>query len=295
MIKFVNAKINIGLQIVRKRPDGYHDLQTVFYPIGLYAGTPENPTSFCDILEISSSKENKAEFIFTGRKIECEPEKNLVCKAARLFSEETGIDIRTVRIALDKHIPDGAGIGGGSADASITLKALAEYFEENEGMEGMTDERLMKLALRLGADCPFFIINSPAYAEGVGERLERIDLNLKGYWLLLIKPDVYVSTKDAFAGVKPMSAKVDLRRAVRLPVAEWKGIIENDFETSIFPRFPLIGEIKGALYKHGAEYASMSGSGSSVYGIFRSMEDALKCRNEMERYSTIEGSYLLKM
>lgn len=191
MIKFVNAKINIGLQIVRRRPDGYHDLQTLFYPIGQFAGTPANPVSFCDALEITPRSDGEIRFETYGRAVDCLPEKNLVVRAARLFYDtchpDTGVDIR-----LDKHLPDGAGIGGGSADATFTLGMLNELTGAH-----LSDERLAELALSLGADCPFFIYNRPLYAVGVGERFSEASAPdpLAGHWLLLIKPDVYISTR----------------------------------------------------------------------------------------------------
>lgn len=260
MISFVNAKINIGLNIVRRRPDGYHDLSTIFYPVGLYAGTPTNPVSFSDVLEIIES--DKEEFIFMGRRVDCPPEKNLVVKAYHSFFKELGKSYPH-KVILDKHLPDGAGLGGGSADASFTLRLLNELMGKP-----FSDEKLESIALSLGADCPFFIKNTPCYAEGVGERMEKISLNLEGKWILVIKPDVYVSTKEAFAGVTPKKPLYDLRQVIRQPIEEWKNFITNDFEDSLFPRYPQLQEIKELLYDIGASFALMSGSGSSLYGIF---------------------------
>ncbi|MDE6297496.1 MAG: 4-(cytidine 5'-diphospho)-2-C-methyl-D-erythritol kinase [Muribaculaceae bacterium] len=305
MISFVNAKINIGLQIVRKREDGYHDLETLFYPIGLYAGTPNNPTPFCDILEIVSEKERQAdcnpknenlpEFLFAGRSIDCALEKNLVYKAADLFCRDTGADLRDLQIILEKHLPDGAGLGGGSADAAFTLKMLAEIFNSRNPQKRITDKTLYEMALKIGADCPFFILNRPAFAEGVGERLDKILLDLTGYTLLLVKPDIYVSTKDAFSGVVPRKSDFDLRHLADLPIEKWRGVVKNDFEDSIFPKFPGIKKVKERIYSHGAIYASMSGSGSSVYGIFGDEVQAAKALNDFKDESTIEACYLLKM
>ncbi|MBD5288603.1 MAG: 4-(cytidine 5'-diphospho)-2-C-methyl-D-erythritol kinase [Bacteroides sp.] len=304
MISFVNAKINLGLQIVRKRSDGYHDLQTVFYPVGLYAGTAENPVSFCDILEIAEAEGSRNEdkkkggipfMVFTGRKIDCAPEKNLVYKAASLFCEHTGADFSEFSIMLEKHLPDGAGMGGGSADASFTLRLLADLHNRYNAENKITDESLYELALKLGADCPFFILNRAAYAEGIGERLEEIPLDLSGFWLVVVKPRIYVSTKEAFSGVTPKEPEFDLRRIVGLPIEQWKDYIRNDFETSIFPLYPEIGEIKQRLYDSGAMYASMSGSGSSVFGIFNDKAQALQGQSHFKNDATIEGSYLLKM
>ncbi len=298
MMTFVNAKINIGLQIVRRREDGYHDLQTVFYPVGNYAGTPSNPESFCDMLEITPSAEEGMVFVFTGNRMKCEEKDNLVCRAARLFMEHTGEILfrkgsgKGIEVHLDKHIPDGAGMGGGSADASFVLRALNSMLAEDERLN---DELLASLALRLGADCPFYIYNRPMYGVGVGEKLSDIPLDLSGYWLLVVKPDVYVSTRDAFAGVVPRPGNIDLRCLPGIPITEWQGLVKNDFEDSIFPRYPELREIKERLIGSGALYASMSGSGSSLYGIFANLRDAETSRSEFEGEATIEGVYLLKL
>ena len=306
---FVNAKINIGLQIVGRRPDGYHDLQTVFYPIGKEAGKPENPVRFCDILELAPLTSEYGEnpdsdearegalprFLFKGREIECPLESNLVYKASSLFCEATGADFSDEIVILEKCLPDGAGLGGGSADAAFTLLALAEKYNATHPGKEITRRALSEMALKLGADCPFFILNQPAYAEGVGEELKEIGLNLSGYWLVLIKPDIYVSTREAFAGVTPRRSDFDLRQLPSLPIEEWREKVKNDFEDSLFPRYPLLEEIKEKLYKKGALYASMSGSGSSIYGMFRSKGEAEETLKAFEDDATIEGSYLLKM
>ncbi|MDE7116652.1 MAG: 4-(cytidine 5'-diphospho)-2-C-methyl-D-erythritol kinase, partial [Muribaculaceae bacterium] len=228
MMTFVNAKINIGLQIVRRREDGYHDLQTVFYPVGKYAGTPSNPEPFCDMLEVTPSSEEGMRFLFTGNRMKCEEKDNLVCRAARLFMKHTGDRLlrqesgRGIEVRLDKHIPDGAGMGGGSADASFVLRALNSMLPEDDRLN---DDSLATLALGLGADCPFFIYNRPMYGAGVGEKLTDIRLDLSGYWLLVVKPDVYVSTRDAFAGVVPRPGNIDLRSLPGIPVTEWQGLV----------------------------------------------------------------------
>lgn len=305
MLSFVNAKINLGLQIVRKREDGYHDLQTVFYPVGKYAGTAENPESFCDILEIVEGElKNSCEMpsiMLTGRDVGCPLDKNLVYKAARLFCDELKVDLSGLSIVLEKHLPDGAGMGGGSADASFTLRMLGDLYNrdilpKSYGQKSRIEDcQLLEMARRLGADCPFFIVNRPAYAEGIGERLEEISLDLSAHWLVVIKPDIYVSTKEAFSGVTPRESDFDLRNISTLPLSQWKDYIKNDFEDSIFPLYPAIGEIKSRLYSYGALYASMSGSGSSVFAIFLSKEDASGAIAEFKCDSTIEGCYLLKM
>lgn len=307
MLEFVNAKINIGLQIVGKREDGYHNLQTVFYPVGKKAGTAENPEAFCDILEITGgktgeTKEGKTggtgetgaargdmEFLFSGRRVDCPPDKNLVCRAARLFAENTGLEGRWL-IHLDKHMPDGAGMGGGSADAAFALRMLNAVTGA-----GLVDAELAAMASKLGADCPFFIHNRPMYAEGTGDLFEEIGLDLGGYFLLAVKPEVYISTKEAFAGVTPKPGEFDLREIASLPIEKWRGKVKNDFEESIFPQFPITADIKEKLYKLGALYASMSGSGSTLYGIFDNRESAEVARCQFKNESNIEGTYLLDL
>lgn len=294
MLRFVNAKINIGLQIVRRREDGYHDLQTLFYPIGLHAGTPVNPQPFCDILEVTLCPESTRTLIENpttriSLHSDCAyaPETNLVYRAAALycgrFSLPFALDIR-----LDKHIPDGAGIGGGSADAAFTLMMLDELAGGAAG-----DDDMAQMALNLGADCPFFLINRPAYAEGVGERLQEVPLDLGGKWLLLVRPRVRVSTREAFAGVVPAPARFDLRKIPEIPVNEWKNYVHNDFEDSIFPRFPELAGIKKALYDTGAAYASLTGSGSCLYGIYAHRETAAGAASLISRMAPVESTYEL--
>lgn len=268
MIKFINAKLNLGLNIVRKRPDGYHDLETVFYPVGKYNGTPENPEPFCDILEITPSE--KTEFCFTGREVDCPLEKNLVYKAWKLFKDEFR-ELDDYVITLEKHLPDGAGLGGGSADASAVLTMLNELSGFPFSME-----KLAEMALRLGADCPFFIYDRPCYAEGVGEKLEPIDLDLSGWWCVLVKPEISISTKEAFAGVTPGCPEIPLTEIIKLEVEEWQGKMVNDFESSLFPNHLDLAIIKDSLIAMGATYAAMSGSGSTVFGLFRCKDEALK-------------------
>ncbi|MBD5303428.1 MAG: 4-(cytidine 5'-diphospho)-2-C-methyl-D-erythritol kinase [Bacteroides sp.] len=292
MVEFVNAKINIGLQIVKRREDGYHDLQTVFYPVGIYAGLPDNPESFCDILEVCNTDRSDVEFRFTGREVKCAEEDNLVCKAVRLFAEETGADTKGLRVTLEKHLPDGAGMGGGSADATFTLRLLNKQLAESERK---SEEELAAMALKLGADCPFFVYNRPMYGEGVGELLTPINLDLSGLWLVVVKPDVYVSTREAFALITPKPGNVDLRTLNRENIREWQGVVKNDFEESIFPQHPELAEIKGLLLESGAIYASMSGSGSSIYGIFEKEAAARDAQLKFADNATIEASYLLKL
>lgn len=273
MIQFVNAKLNLGLNIVARRPDGYHDLETVFIPVGLYNGTPANPEPFCDILEITPSAATQGcTFHFAGRRVDCPEEKNLVVRAGRLFENmlrERGLTAAGAEVCLEKHLPDGAGLGGGSADASFTLRMLNE-------MNGspLSREELLDAALSLGADCPFFIENTPCFASGVGERLMPVDVPLAGWWAVIVKPTLSISTREAFSGVTPRRPQHNLTEIIRRPVSEWRGEMTNDFEDSLFPLYPVLGEIKSALYASGAEFALMSGSGASLYGLFPTRESA---------------------
>ncbi|MDE7159856.1 MAG: 4-(cytidine 5'-diphospho)-2-C-methyl-D-erythritol kinase [Muribaculaceae bacterium] len=298
MIKFINAKINIGLNIVCRRPDGYHDLETVFYPVGVMNGTPGNPEPFCDILEgcwgVDSGPDPDfsavgIDYFFTGRRIDCPPEKNLVVKAGTLFAEalrRRGENPNPyISVTLRKCLPDGAGLGGGSADASGVLTLLNDLHRSEAGTAPFTRYELEEMALKLGADCPVFVANKPAYAEGVGERLEPVSLDLSGWWCLIAKPDVYVSTREAFAGVTPRRPDEPLRSLIQLPVEEWRGRIVNDFESSLFPVHPEFALIKEMMYASGAVYASMSGSGSALYGLYATRDEALAASETIRRES----------
>lgn len=252
MITYPNAKINLGLNIVEKRPDGYHNLETVFYPINLQ-----------DALEVNLM-EGEEEFSLkvSGVPIEGEPENNLVVKAYRLLKKDYP-EMPAIDIHMYKHIPTGAGLGGGSADAAFMIKLLNEKFKLN-----LSIEKMEEYAAKLGADCAFFIQNKPVFATGIGNIFEPIQLSLKGYYLVLVKPDIFVSTKDAFAHIIPTQPTQSLKEIIRMPVETWRATMKNDFEESVFQKFPEIAAIKDKLYDLGAVYASMSGSGSSVYGIF---------------------------
>ncbi|WP_303033502.1 4-(cytidine 5'-diphospho)-2-C-methyl-D-erythritol kinase [Bacteroides acidifaciens] len=252
MIVFPNIKINLGLSITEKRPDGYHNLETVFYPVALE-----------DALEIRALPEadKKITLHQYGMEIAGKPEDNLVAKAYSLLDKE--FHLPTVEIHLYKHIPSGAGLGGGSSDAAFMLKLLNGHFHLN-----LSEEQLEIYAATLGADCAFFIKNKPVYAEGIGNIFSPIELSLKGYQIMIVKPDVFVSTREAFANIHPHHPEYPVKEVIRRPVAEWKDILINDFEASVFPQHPVIGEIKQELYNQGAIYASMSGSGSSVFGLF---------------------------
>lgn len=252
MVVFPNAKINIGLFVTEKRQDGFHNLETVFYPIGL-----------SDVLEIVRGEGKPGEYCFrnSGIDVGCDAEKNLIIKAWRLLA--SAYDLPALSIHLHKVIPFGAGLGGGSSDAAFMLKALNEYF----GLHISVSE-LMVYAATLGSDCAFFVRNHPAFAHGKGELLEDIRLSLAGHQLVLVKPACGVSTPEAYAGIVPGPAKFDLRTLGDLSVAGWKHQVSNDFEKSVFVKYPQIAALRQQFYDAGAIYASMTGSGSAVYGFF---------------------------
>ena len=254
MITFPNAKINLGLNIVEKRPDGYHNLETIFYPINLQ-----------DALEVTRRENNDKEYTLhiSGSPLEGEPEDNLVVQAYKLLKKDYP-GLLPVDIHMYKHIPAGAGLGGGSSDAASMIKHLNDKFSLR-----LSTERMEEYAAKLGADCAFFIRNKPVFATGIGNLFEPVELSLKGYHIILIKPDIFVSTRDAFAEIKPVRPAVSLKEIVKQPMETWKNSMKNDFEDSVFKKFPEIAAIKDELYDLGAVYAAMSGSGSSVYGIFK--------------------------
>ena len=249
MITFPNAKINIGLHVVSRREDGYHNLETVFYPVQL-----------SDALEMVESSE--IQFSFSGIPIKGPVENNLVYKAWKMLNDD--LDIPPVHFHLHKTIPFGAGLGGGSSDAAFALKMLNDFFKL-----GLNSERLEKYAGQIGADCTFFIHNKPVLAKGIGNEFSPVNIDLSSCEIVIVKPEVMVSTPEAYRNIAPSKPGFDLHQLSGLPVREWKNVVVNDFEKSIFPRYPEIEKLKDALYKAGAEYASMSGSGSAVYGIFR--------------------------
>ena len=258
MLCFPNAKINLGLNVVAKRPDGYHNLETVFYPIAVK-----------DALEVVPAAEAKGIFKQSGILLNGNPEQNLVVKAYSLLRKEYAIP--EIDIYLRKNIPFGAGLGGGSSDGAFMLKLLNNIYELH-----LSEDKLEELASQLGADCPFFIRNKPVFATGTGNIFTPVNLSLKGYYVILVKPDIYVSTKDAYAMIKPQQPELSLTEIIQNPVETWKENMINDFETSVFAQYPAISGIKEKLYELGAVYASMSGSGSSVYGIFREETDVSK-------------------
>jgi len=248
MVVFPNAKINLGLNIISKREDGYHELETCFYPV-----------QWQEALEIIKARETQV--TITGINIPGHGD-NIVFKAYNLL--KTAFKLPPVQIHLHKSIPIGAGLGGGSADAAFTLSLLNKLFEL-----GLSDEELMKYAVSLGADCPYFIKNKPMLATGIGEKLTEINLSLTGKYIVLVYPDIHISTKEAYGGITPKKKAMGIKSILEdKDITEWKHFLKNDFEDSLFETYTVLREIKQQLYEFGAAYASMSGSGSCMYGIF---------------------------
>ena len=284
MIEFPNAKINIGLNVVAKREDGYHDIETVFYPVLLQDALeiklmrPLDPAQLRKRIEAGLMVQPDDAFLpfrllpkkedfpccsleMTGNEFPFKAADNLVVKAYLMLQQD--FDLPSIDIKLYKHIPSGAGLGGGSSDCAFMIKLLNRRFNLR-----MRESMMERYAARLGSDCAFFISNTPSIATGRGEILNPIGLSLKGYTILLVKPAVAVSTAEAYAGVPPHKPETSLADAVMRPVSEWRDCVFNDFEPSVFKKYPLLADIKQKLYDLGAEYAAMTGSGSTVYGIF---------------------------
>jgi 4-diphosphocytidyl-2-C-methyl-D-erythritol kinase len=253
MIIFPNAKINIGLNVIERRDDGYHNLETIFYPVKIN-----------DALEII--KADELSFQSSGLEIPGRVEDNLCIKGYHLLKKD--FDLPLVKIHLHKHIPIGAGLGGGSADAAFFIRLLNQFFEL-----GLTDVQMRAYARQLGADCAFFIQNKPVFAFDKGDEFEPIKLDLSNYKIVLVMPPVHVSTSEAYRGVKPAPVKQSLMELINEPIKEWKNHVKNDFENSVFKNHPEIRGVKASLYEAGAIYASMSGSGASVFGIFEEIPD----------------------
>jgi 4-diphosphocytidyl-2-C-methyl-D-erythritol kinase len=259
MIFFPNAKINLGLRVVERRPDGYHNLETVFYPIGLKDALEVVPYPSETDFSLSVSGLQFSSF-------NAEMEDNLVTKAFRLLQNR--FELKPAACYLKKTIPTGAGLGGGSSDAAYALKIINILNDL-----GLSDGELEQISAHLGADCAFFIKNKPIFASGIGTDFEDIAFSLQGYFLILVKPDIHVSTAEAYSLVHPGRPLKPLKKLICKPVSTWKDTVTNDFEVSVFQRYPRIGSIKELLYSNGAVYASMSGSGSSVYGLFKAPVD----------------------
>jgi 4-diphosphocytidyl-2-C-methyl-D-erythritol kinase len=250
MILFPNAKINIGLRVIERRNDGFHNIETLFVPVDL-----------CDVLEFNISQRPGNTIKISGRVPENNPENNLVIDAWKLMHEK--YNIPHLNIHLHKAIPIGAGLGGGSSDAAFMLKGINALFNC-----GCSNEELKELAAGIGSDCPFFIENVSAIGTGRGEKLQTIDLSLNQYKLLLVNPEIHISSKEAYEGVTPGKQIQTLKDLVKKPVTDWKNCVFNDFENSIFQKYPRIQEIKSAMYESGAVYSSMTGSGSTVFGLY---------------------------
>lgn len=251
------AKINLGLNVVEKRPDGYHNLETVFYPVQIedalevYPMDPEFPSEYdCDLK-------------VTNITIDGDEQRNLVVRAYNLLKADFPT-LPRIHAHLYKGIPTQAGMGGGSSDCGFMITLLNDMFKL-----GLTQQQMIDYAARLGADCAFFIFNRPCYAEGIGEKLQPFDLDLKGWYLSLVRPDIPVSTREAFALIKPHHPEVNCREVVKQPVESWRDALVNDFESSVFAVHPELGAVKDRLYDLGATYAAMSGSGSTLFALSR--------------------------
>ncbi len=253
MTTFPNAKINIGLNITGKRDDGYHNIESLFYPVGVR-----------DILEfvIQSPEKDTDELTVSGFPADCKMNENLVIRALDLLRTE--YTVPPLRIHLHKAIPAGSGLGGGSSDAAFMLRSVCRYFRLEAGSSELT-----RLSLKIGSDCAFFIDNKPAIVTGRGEIVSQVNVSLEGYYIFLVHPGIHISTAEAYRIIKPSGPAYNLTDIVKEPPEEWKDIIKNDFQEAIIKKHPLIDELIKELYSAGAAYCSMSGSGSSVYGIFR--------------------------
>ncbi len=249
MLVFPNSKINIGLNITKKREDGFHNLETIFYPISL-----------SDIIEFVETT-RKTSLINTGIEVDSHSDNNLIIRAYNLLKKD--FILPELKIHLHKIIPLGSGLGGGSANASFMLTSLNEKFNLK-----ISENKLMKYAQKIGSDCPFFIKNKPVFAEGTGNIFSELDLELSSFYIVIIIPAIHVSTKEAFREINISKPQKSIKELIRLPVKEWKNSIRNDFEKNIFKLYPEIKNIKDTLYNSGAVYSQMSGSGASVFGFF---------------------------
>ena len=271
MVVFPNCKINLGLNIVAKRSDGFHDLETVFLPVELK-----------DALEIIKSEKDQPtpiEFTMSGIAVDGNEEDNICVKAYHLLKKEFP-HLPGIKMHLHKAIPMGAGLGGGSADGAFTLKLLNKLFELN-----ISDEQLIHFALQLGSDCPFFIYNKPCFASGRGEIMNPVAIDLSAYKIVMINPGIHVNTGWAFSQIKPTTPTISLSSAISQPIENWQQTIKNDFEEPVFKEYPQIKSIKDVLIEKGAIYSSMSGSGSTVYGFFK---------KEMKTTFDLPGRYFIK-
>lgn len=246
MLGFSNAKINLGLNIIEKRPDGYHNIESVFYPV-----------EWADVLEVLPS--DAFSFSSSGLPIPGETSQNLIVKAWQLLSPRGN----KVKVHLHKILPMGAGIGGGSSNGAFALKLINQVLHL-----GLTNAQLAVYAEKLGSDCPFFIENQPVFCYEKGTRFAATSLSLKGKFVIMVNPGIHISTAEAYAGITPRKPEISVKEIVRKPLGEWRNLLVNDFEPPLLAKYPLIGIIKEKFYTHGALYASMTGSGSTVYGIW---------------------------
>ena len=275
MINFPIAKINLGLNVVSKREDGYHNLETVFYPVPIKDALEVFP------MEDGFPSDVRCDLKVTNLLIDGDEQKNLVVKAYNMMAQD--YDLPRVHVHLYKQIPTQAGMGGGSSDCAYMIRLLNEMFSL-----GMSDDKMIGYAARLGADCAFFIKAQPAYAEGIGERLQPISIDLSGYKMLVVRPNIPVSTKEAFSLITPQKPMKNCLDIVRQPIETWKDELVNDFEHSVFALHPEIEKLKEIMYEQGAVYAAMSGSGSSVFGLFRDTPDEnlfVECMDELSVFT----------
>jgi 4-diphosphocytidyl-2-C-methyl-D-erythritol kinase len=254
MVTFPNCKINLGLNILQKREDAFHDIETVFFPL-----------PFTDVLEIVSS-DNETTLINTGIVVG-RKENNLCLEAYHLLKKDFP-QVPEINVHLHKVIPMGAGLGGGSADAAFMLSLLNEKYDLD-----ISEQQLFLYASRLGSDCAFFLLNKPCFATGRGEKIEEMNLSLSGYKILLVNPDIHVSTKEIFQQVTPRIPKKNIKEIIVQPIETWKNDLKNDFEEIVFLKHPEIKDMKESLYRHHAVYASMTGTGSTVFGIFNKQQE----------------------
>ena len=258
MITFPIAKINLGLNVVERRADGYHNLETVFYPVCIKDALEVH------VMDELFPSEFDCDLKVTNIPVEGNEQQNLVVKAYQLLKKHFPEKLKRVHAHLYKAIPTQAGMGGGSSDCAAMIRLLNELFDLQ-----LSAQKMIEFAAQLGADCSFFILNKPVYAEGIGEKMVPVELDLSGWYLVVIRPDIPVSTKEAFSLIRPARPVKNCRDIIQQPVESWRNELTNDFEKSVFALHPEIGQVKDHLYGLGAVYAAMSGSGSAVFGLFR--------------------------
>lgn len=265
MVVFPGAKINLGLNILRRLPSGFHEIETCMVQV-----------EWSDVLEVVPSRSDHTTLTQSGLQLDCAPADNLIMKACRLLAADHALP--SLDIFLEKCVPSGAGLGGGSADAAFTLRAINEVC----GLQ-LDDRRLADYAARLGSDCPFFIYNRPMICTGTGIEMEPVDIpQIAGKWVLIVKPDLHISTAEAYRGATPRIPEHTLRDLLARPIEMWSELLHNDFEDSLSPKYPVIPRLKAVMYDAGAIYSSLSGSGSAVYGIFGDEESARAAKSAIE-------------